>query len=99
VEIVSHIYRFERGCYSMADDQMAADAKNNGFCLDLMLFFGRRPEWPSQFGGFSSFFAIGENEEVNKLYLNKNINFLKDNACESNNEHGSYCVSVNFFNF
>ncbi|KAL3103407.1 hypothetical protein niasHS_002593 [Heterodera schachtii] len=64
VRIASFIHRFEKGCYLMADDQLAADTKSNGFCLDVMLFFGRKPEWSAQNGGFVSYFAVGETNEI-----------------------------------
>ncbi|KAF7635607.1 hypothetical protein Mgra_00004996 [Meloidogyne graminicola] len=64
VELVSFINRFDQGCYSMADDQLIAHSEDNGFSLDVILFLGRKQEWPAQNGGFISYFACGEEDEI-----------------------------------
>lgn len=64
VELVSFINRFDQGCYSMADDQLIAHSEDNGFSLDVILFFGRKQNWPSQNGGFISYFSSGEEDEI-----------------------------------
>ena len=32
--------------------------------LDVILFFGRKQNWPSQNGGFISYFSSGEEDEI-----------------------------------
>nr|CAD2163033.1 unnamed protein product [Meloidogyne enterolobii] len=64
VELVSFINRFDQGCYSMADDQLIAHSEDNGFSLDVIIFFGRKQNWPSQNGGFISYFSSGEEDEI-----------------------------------
>lgn len=48
----------------MADDQLIAHSVDNGFSLDVILFFGRKQNWPSQNGGFISYFSSGEEDEI-----------------------------------
>lgn len=65
VELVYFIDCYEHGSYSLADDQLAADAANNGFCLDVLLFFTDEDAWPENAGGFISYVGVNEPNEVN----------------------------------
>lgn len=48
----------------MADQQLAADSASNGYCLDVLLFFGEFDTWPVEFGGFFSYIAVEDPNEV-----------------------------------
>ncbi|KAI6196725.1 hypothetical protein M3Y94_01143000 [Aphelenchoides besseyi] len=48
VELVPFVYRFKHGSYTMTDDQMAARAELNGYCLDVSLCLGRFKKWPKK---------------------------------------------------
>lgn len=43
---------------------MAADAASNGYCLDVLLFFGDLSDFPIEAGGYISYFAIEDSAEV-----------------------------------
>lgn len=62
--MVSNIYRFGHGSYTMADQQMAADAASNGYCLDALLFLSDFETWPSDSGGYVSYIAVEDPNEV-----------------------------------
>lgn len=64
VKIVSFINKMSHGCYSLCDDQMAADALNNGFCFDLLIFFMETDEWNKDAGGYLSYIAQNDPNEV-----------------------------------
>lgn len=68
VEMVSNLYRFEHGCYTMTDMQLAADSASNGYCLDVLLFFGEFNSWNVDSGGYISYIACNEPDEVNLLW-------------------------------
>uniref|UniRef100_A0A915AS86 Prolyl 4-hydroxylase alpha subunit domain-containing protein n=1 Tax=Parascaris univalens TaxID=6257 RepID=A0A915AS86_PARUN len=55
------------GCYTIADDQLAFEANNNGYTLDLQLFLGSE-DWPESAGGFTSYIAENEEKEVLRVY-------------------------------
>lgn len=89
VEMVFNIYRLEHGSYTMSDSQMAADAATNGYCLDLLLFFGELDDFPMEAGGYVSYFAVGDSNEVN--FRNFNIYFCLVVACSSAIKLLGYC--------
>ena len=64
VKIISFINKMSHGCYSLCDDQMAADALNNGFCFDLLLFFMDNQEWNKDSGGYLSYIAANDPNEI-----------------------------------
>uniref|UniRef100_A0A914CW86 Prolyl 4-hydroxylase alpha subunit domain-containing protein n=1 Tax=Acrobeloides nanus TaxID=290746 RepID=A0A914CW86_9BILA len=72
VELVYFLDRYEHGSYSLADDQLAADAANNGFCLDLLLFFSDDEKWPEDAGGFISYAGVNEPNEILRVSPTKN---------------------------
>uniref|UniRef100_F1KZR8 2-oxoglutarate and iron-dependent oxygenase domain-containing protein 1 n=1 Tax=Ascaris suum TaxID=6253 RepID=F1KZR8_ASCSU len=59
--------RLSMGCYTIADDQLAFEANNNGYTLDLQLFLGSE-DWPESAGGFTSYIAENEEKEVLRVY-------------------------------
>lgn len=63
--MVSNIYRFEHGKYTMADQQLVAES--NGYCLDVLLFFGEFETWPADVGGFISYIAVEDTQEILKV--------------------------------
>ncbi|MFH4976936.1 hypothetical protein AB6A40_003645 [Gnathostoma spinigerum] len=63
VELRSSIMRFTKGCFTMADDQLAADTEKNGFCLDVQLFFCE-DKWDDETGGYTSYIAQNEAGEL-----------------------------------
>ncbi|KAE9549724.1 hypothetical protein FO519_007058 [Halicephalobus sp. NKZ332] len=62
--IISFVNKMNHGCYSLCDDQMAADALNNGFCFDLLLFFMDDQEWNKDAGGYLSYIAANDPNEI-----------------------------------
>ncbi|KAI1707032.1 2OG-Fe(II) oxygenase superfamily domain-containing protein [Ditylenchus destructor] len=107
VRVVSYINRFKHGCYSMADDQLAADAKKNGYCLDLLLFFGPTVRWNTDRGGFFSYFAMGDEDEIIRVPPLMNtaaivfrepevLNFTKYVNCRAGSDY-FYVLNCSFF--
>lgn len=64
VNIVSFIDKYSHRSYSLLDDLMAADSKNDGFCFDLLLFFTESKEWNKDGGGHLTYFAVNDKDEV-----------------------------------
>ena len=64
VKVISFINKMSHGCYSLCDDQMAADAENNGFCFDLLVFFMEKEAWEKLGGGYYSYIAVNDPNEV-----------------------------------
>ncbi|XP_067327107.1 prolyl 3-hydroxylase OGFOD1 isoform X2 [Anolis sagrei] len=60
--------RWTQGCYSLAHDTEATE-----FALDLLFFCGCQ-DWDAEFGGFTSYIAKGEDEEL--LTVNPEDNCL-----------------------
>ncbi|XP_065834809.1 prolyl 3-hydroxylase OGFOD1-like [Oscarella lobularis] len=52
--------RWNHGCYTLIRDSEASKAD---FCLEASLYFVRN-EWKTDYGGFSSYIAKGEDEEL-----------------------------------
>lgn len=63
VECCSSTYRIGKGCYTMVDDQIVCETECSGCCLDFMLFLCAKG-WDDKHGGFISYFAKNEEEEV-----------------------------------
>ncbi|CAD5219780.1 unnamed protein product [Bursaphelenchus okinawaensis] len=72
VSMLSSLNRVRHSYYSLVDSQMAADAKNNGYALDLMIFFMDDEEWPSEAGGFISYLAENDPDELLRMPPRKN---------------------------
>lgn len=60
IEYDSSVYRIEKGCYTLVDDQIMNETEQLGHCLDFMLFLGAN-EWDEKYGGCVSY--VGKNEE------------------------------------
>ncbi|XP_056134590.1 prolyl 3-hydroxylase OGFOD1 isoform X2 [Lampris incognitus] len=60
--------RWSHGDYTLLHDSEAANAE---YALDLLLYFGC-PDWQSEFGGFTSYVANGEDEELLTVYPEDN---------------------------
>jgi hypothetical protein len=61
----------------MTDQQLAADAKSNGYCLDVLLFFGDFEAWNDEAGGFVTYIAVDDPNAVSLgFYLIKQLVFL-----------------------
>ncbi|KAI6226161.1 hypothetical protein M3Y99_01315500 [Aphelenchoides fujianensis] len=107
IELVSFVHRYEHGCYTMADEQMAADGQTNGYCLDVLLFFGDFDEWPEEAGGFVSFIAIDDPNEIMRVPPRTNclaivfrepeiLNFIKYLNCKAAGR-SYYLIGCSFF--
>lgn len=56
--------RYKHGSYSMTDSQIADETKHDGYCLDLMLFLSESESWKEEAGGFVSYIAENDPNEV-----------------------------------
>ena len=61
-QMTLEVHRIEHRAYTMADNQMAANSKRDGYCLDVFLFFGDA-EWSALYGGFTSYMAVDDAKE------------------------------------
>uniref|UniRef100_A0AC34GUQ0 US12 prolyl 3-hydroxylase n=1 Tax=Panagrolaimus sp. ES5 TaxID=591445 RepID=A0AC34GUQ0_9BILA len=68
VKVVSFINKMSHGCYSLCDDQMAADAENNGFCFDFLIFFMEKEAWDKLAGGYYSYIAVNDPNEILRVH-------------------------------
>jgi Rps23 Pro-64 3,4-dihydroxylase Tpa1-like proline 4-hydroxylase len=72
VKVVSFINKMSHGCYSLCDDQMAADAENNGFCFDFLIFFMEKEVWDKLGGGYYSYIAVNDPNEILRVQPSPN---------------------------
>ncbi|CAD5216467.1 unnamed protein product [Bursaphelenchus xylophilus] len=72
VKILSSLSRVKHRYYSLIDNQMAADAEHNGYALDLVMFFMKDKVWPADGGGFISYAAENDPDEILRIPPRKN---------------------------
>ncbi|XP_059145814.1 prolyl 3-hydroxylase OGFOD1-like [Physella acuta] len=65
----SEVRRWEHGCYTLAHD---TDVDNLDFALDLMLYVGCDKDWLFENGGYTSYIAKGEDEELLSVCPSRN---------------------------
>ncbi len=64
--------RYRAGHYSLLDDEKASRARRRGFRLAAQLCFlsaDDETQWDAEWGGYTSFVAAGEEEEVRRRHF------------------------------
>ncbi|BFY99311.1 hypothetical protein BsWGS_02351 [Bradybaena similaris] len=57
----SEVRRWEHGCYTLAHD---TDSEMQEFALDSIMYIGCAEEWSVEYGGYTSYIAKGEEDEL-----------------------------------
>uniref|UniRef100_A0A7E4VHN2 P4Hc domain-containing protein n=1 Tax=Panagrellus redivivus TaxID=6233 RepID=A0A7E4VHN2_PANRE len=73
IRVVTFLNKYTKGSYTLADDRLAADRNANGYCFDLLIFFKEDPRWNQEAGGFYSYIAANDPEEVLRVWPRSNV--------------------------
>uniref|UniRef100_A0A2C9M899 Prolyl 4-hydroxylase alpha subunit domain-containing protein n=1 Tax=Biomphalaria glabrata TaxID=6526 RepID=A0A2C9M899_BIOGL len=65
----SEVRRWQHGCYTLAHD---TDPDMTDFALDTILYIGCEKDWDSDCGGYTSYIAKGEDEELLSVFPSGN---------------------------